>query len=135
MRQTLQEIMTARDTLILLLQNLGFVINLKKLILHPVKQLEFLGLQKNTEEMKLFLSEEKLIQIIRQCQEVYPQPRTSMLSLTKLIGLLSSTAKVILPGKIQFRFFQQEKISSLKKQGSYQGYVVLGSLARQKLFW
>ena len=51
MRRTLQEIMTARDTLILLLQNLGFIINLKKLILHPVKQLEFLGLQKNTEEM------------------------------------------------------------------------------------
>ena len=55
MRQTLQEIMTARDTLILLLQNLGFVINLKKLILHPVKQLEFLGLQKNTEEMTVSL--------------------------------------------------------------------------------
>ena len=45
MGSTLQEIMTARDTLIFLLQNLGFVINLKKSILQPVKQLEFLGLQ------------------------------------------------------------------------------------------
>ena len=35
-----------------LLQNLGFVINLKKSILQLVKQLKFLGLQTNTEEMK-----------------------------------------------------------------------------------
>ena len=126
MRQTLQEIMTARDTLILLLQNLGFVINLKKLILHPVKQLEFLGLQKNTEEMTVSL---------RRKTDSDNSAMPGMLRLTKLIGLLSSTAKVILPGKIQFRFFQQEKIISLKKQGSYQGYVILGNLARQKLVW
>ena len=126
MGRTLQEIMTARDTLIFLLQNLGFVINLKKSILQPVKQLEFLGLQINTEEMTLSLSEEKLTHIIQQCQEVYSQPRTSVLSLNKLVGLLSSTVQAILPGKIQFHFLQHEQISSLKKQGSYRGYVILG---------
>ena len=51
------------------------------------------------------------------------------------MGLLSSTVQAILPGKIQFCFFQQEQISSLKKQGSYQGYVILGNLARQELLW
>ena len=55
-----------------------------------MKQLEFLDSQINTEEMILSLSEEKLTHIIQQCQEVYSQPRTSVLSLTKLIGLLSS---------------------------------------------
>ena len=93
----------------------GFVMNLKKSILHPVKQLKFLGLQVNTQEMTLSLSEEKLTHIIRQCQEVYSQPRTSVLSLTKLTGLLLSTALAILPGKIQFCFLQQEQMSSLKK--------------------
>ena len=121
--------MAARDTLIFLLQNLGFVINLKKSILHPVIQLEFLGLQINTEEITVFLSEEKLTQIIQQCQEVYSQPRTSLLSLTKLIDLLLSTVPAILPRKIQFRFLQQEQITSLKKQGSCQGYVIPGNLA------
>ena len=57
-------------SLIFLLQSLGFVINLKKSILQPVKQLKFLGLQINTEEMTLFFSEEKLAYIIQQCQEV-----------------------------------------------------------------
>ena len=101
-------------------------------ILQPVKQLEFLGLQINTREMTLSLSEEKLTHIIQQCQEIYSQTRTSVLSLTKLIGLLSSTVQAILPGKIQFRFLQQEQISSLKNQGSYQGYVILGNLARHE---
>ena len=73
--------------------------------------------------------------IIQQCEEVYSQPRTSVLSLIKLIGLLSSTVQAILPGKIQFRFLQQEQISSLKRQGSYQGYVILRNLARQELLW
>ena len=103
MRRTLQEIMTARDTLIFLLQNLGFVRNLKKPILHLVKQLEFLGLQINTEKMTLSLSEEKLTHIIQQCQGVYSRTKTSVLSLTKLTGLLSSTVQALLPGKIQFQ--------------------------------
>ena len=44
MGRMLPEILMARDTLIFLLQHLGFVINLKKSVLHPVKQIEFLGL-------------------------------------------------------------------------------------------
>ena len=85
--------------------------------------------------MILSLLEEKLTHVIQQCQEVYFQPRISVLSLTKLIGLLSSTVRTILPGKAQFHFLQQEQISSLKKQGSYKGYVILGNLARQELLW
>ena len=58
MRWTLQEVITTRDTLFFLSQSLGFVINLKKSILQPVKKLEFLGLQINTEEMILSLKRE-----------------------------------------------------------------------------
>ena len=82
MGRILQEIMTSRDTLIFLLQNLGFVISLKMSIFHPVKQLEFLRLQINTEEMALSPTEEKLTHIIQQCQEVYSQPITLVLSFT-----------------------------------------------------
>ena len=44
-----------------------------------------------------------------------------------------------MPGKIAkenpILFLQQEQISSLKKQGSCQGYVILGNFARQELLW
>ena len=39
---------------------LDFVINLKKSVLHPVKQIEFLGLVTYTEKMTFALSEEKV---------------------------------------------------------------------------
>ena len=103
--RTLLGIMTGRNILIFLLQNLRFVINLKKSILQPVKQLEFLGLQINIEEM-ILSPEEKLTHIIQQCQEVYSHPRALVLSLTKLIGLRLSTFQAMLLWKIQFRFLQ-----------------------------
>ena len=103
--RTLLGIMTGRNILIFLLQNLRFVINLKKSILQPVKQLEFLWLQINIEEM-ILSPEEKLTHIIQQCQEVYSHPRALVLSLTKLIGLRSSTFQAMLLWKIQFRFLQ-----------------------------
>ena len=59
MGRTLQEILTARKTLIFLLQHLGFVINLKKSVLLPLKQIEFPGLKIVTEKMTLALSEKK----------------------------------------------------------------------------
>ena len=49
------------------------------------------------------------------------------LILTKLIDLLLSKVHAILPWKIRFWFFQQEQILSLKKQGSYQGMLFLGT--------
>ena len=97
-----------------------------------MKQSEFLGLQINKEEMTLSLSEEKLNHIIQQCQEVYSQPRTLVLNIAKLIGLLSLMVQTVLKGKIQFHFLQQEHIFSLKKQVIYQGYVILGKLVRQE---
>ena len=49
MGRILEEKLTAKYTLIFLLQYLGFVKNLKKLILQPVNQLQFWGLHINAE--------------------------------------------------------------------------------------
>ena len=80
----LPEILMTRDRLIFLLQQLNFVINLKKSVLHPVKQID-------TDKMTFALSEEKFKHVSQQFQEIFKQPKNSVLNLTKLIGLLSST--------------------------------------------
>ena len=102
MGRTLPEILMATDILIFLLQHLGFVINLKKSVLHPVKQMEFLGLVTNAEIMSLALSEKKIKHVPRQFQEAVTPPQTSVLNLTKLIGLLPSISQAILPARTQF---------------------------------
>ena len=77
MGKTLQEIIIRRDTLTFLLQNLGFVINLKKSVTHTVKQMEFLGLAIDTEEVTLAPSEKKIKHVSQKCQGILTQPKTS----------------------------------------------------------
>ena len=97
MGRTLEEILMSRDTLIFLLQHLGFVINMKKSVLKPSQQIEFLGLKINTRTMTLVLTEEKMNKVILKCQNLFSHPQTTVLELKKLIGLVLSTVQAVLP--------------------------------------
>ena len=46
-----------RDTVIYLLQNLGFIINVKKSILHPCQKIEFLGMEIDSIKMIIYTRE------------------------------------------------------------------------------
>ena len=59
----------------------------------------------------------------------------SILQLTKLIGLLSSTAQAVLPAQLQFRYLQQIYVESLSRGPSYQHKVTLNSSTKQDLLW
>ena len=63
----MSKILTAMDSVIILLRYLGFVINLKSCVLDPVQQIEFLGLVLNLKIMTLSLPEEKIGKIKDQC--------------------------------------------------------------------
>ena len=115
MGRTLEEILMSRDTLIFLLQHLGFVINLKKSVLKPSQQMEFLGLKIDTHTMTLALTEEKMKKVILKCQNLLSHPQTTVLELTKLVGLMSSTVQAVLPARLQLRYLQQQQIQSLNQ--------------------
>ena len=100
MGRTLEEILMSRYLLIFLLQHLGFVINLKKPVLKPSQQIEFLGLKIDTHTMTLALTEEKMEKLILKCQNLFSHPQTTVLELTKLIGLMSSTVQAVLLAKV-----------------------------------
>ena len=91
MRRTLEEVLMSRDTLIFLLQHLGFVINLKKSVMKSPQQIEFLGLKIDTHTITLVLTKEKIGKVILKCQNLLSHPQTTVLELTQLIGLMSST--------------------------------------------
>ena len=73
--------------MIFLLQHLGFVINLKKCVLNPAQEIEFLGLIANSQAITLSLPEEKIREINDQCLRLYKPSEASLLDLTKLIGI------------------------------------------------
>ena len=93
----MSEIFMARDSVIFLLQHLGFVINLKKCVLGPSQEIEFLWLIVNSQTMTLPLPAENIGKLEDQCLRLYKAWEVSLLDLTKLIGTLSSTIQAVLP--------------------------------------
>ena len=104
-----------RNTVILLLQQLGFVFNLKKSVLTPTQRIKFLGVTVDSLIMTLYLPEKKGSKVQKQCLEL----QVSILELVKLIGLLSSTSQAVLPAQINFRYLQQQQMQALKLQELY----------------
>ena len=97
---SLEEIFMSRDTVIFLLQDLGFIINWKKSVLTPVQEIEFLGLTMNSVTLKLSLSKTKVQKVVSECQNLLNNPQTSILELTRLTGLLKSTIQAVLPARL-----------------------------------
>ena len=87
----MSEIFTARDTAIFLLQHRGFVINLKKCVLDPVQEIEFLEFIVNSQTMTLSLPKETIVKVKDNCLSLYKASGVSLLDLAALIGTLSST--------------------------------------------
>ena len=121
---SLEEIVMSRDTVIFLLQHLGFFINWKKSVLTPVQEIEFLGLTINSVTLVLSLNKTKIQKVVSECQKLLKNPQTSILELTRLIGLLTSTIQAVLPARLNCRFLQIQQISSLSENLSYLDKIV-----------
>ena len=99
-----QELIFHRDTVIYLLQNLVFVLNLKKSVLESSQKIEFLGMIIDSIKMEVSLPQEKLVKVMSQCEQVAGSKEITIMDLTKLIGKLGSTGQAILPAQLQVRY-------------------------------
>ena len=111
-----KEILMRRDTVISPLQHLGFVINWKKCVLTPVQKKEnrVFGPGNQLCHSRTFFKRNKNLK-----SNLLNNPQTSVLELTKLIGLLTSTIHVVLPAGLNCRFLQMQQILSLSEYLSY----------------
>ena len=105
---TIQEAHMSTDTVIYLLQNLGFIINIKKLILHPCQEIEFLGTEIDSIKTTLSLTPEKIQKVVKNCQNFLMSHSATLLESARIIGLLSSIIQAVEPEKIQLRCLQQQ---------------------------
>ena len=123
--QTVNCLEIARDTLIFLLQSLGFVINLQKFVLVPLQKIEFLGLEIDSVRMTLTLPQEKVKKLRLKCQKLISNPRMTLWEVTSLLGTLCSTAQAVLPAMLQIRFLQQQQIAAIINKYSDQSAMYL----------
>ena len=131
--RSLEEIVIGRDTVIVLLQHLRFVINWKKSVLTPVQKIEFLGLEINSVTLELSLNKTKIHKVVSDCQNLLNNPQTSVLELTRLIGLFTLTNQAVLPARLNCRFLQIQQISSLSENISYLYKIVLNENSKIEL--
>ena len=59
MSRTMEEALQVRDSVLYLLQKLGFTINWEKSVLQPTQEVEFLGMNVNSSTMAVWLPKEK----------------------------------------------------------------------------
>ena len=135
MSQTINGLKAARDTLIFLLQSLGFVINLQKSVLVPLQKIEFLGLEIDSVRMTLTLPQEKVKKLRLKCQKLISKPWTTLWEVTSLLGSICSTAQAVLPVMLQIRFLQQQQIEAIRNNSSYQSVIHLNHDSIQELQW
>ena len=72
---SLEEIVMSRDTVMFLLQDLGFIINWKKSVLAPVQEIEFLGLTINSVSLGLSLNKTKTQKVVSERQNLLSNPQ------------------------------------------------------------
>ena len=94
-----------RDKLISLLQHLRFAVNIKKSILQPLQEIEFLDLQIDFQEMIFTLSQEKSLEFDKMYQVVLQSKSVTLQKLASLIGSLCSAAEAALLAFPQVRYF------------------------------
>ena len=92
-----EELLTDRNTIIYLLQNLGFLSKCSEINLNPTWTLKFLGLLVNSQDMTLSLPTKKKRKIQEWCKEILSQPSVSIRTLsnssstTSVLSLATST--------------------------------------------
>jgi len=133
--QSLEDILTARDSMVHLLENLGFMINLEKSILTPCKRLEFLGVIVDSNSMSLCLPEGKAQSLTALCQKSMSRKSLSTQELASLVGRLVATMPAVSHTMIQIRYLQRCLRSSLQVNRSYQTVVTLSDEAILELKW
>ena len=84
--KTLEETILSRDTVIFLLQNLRFVINSKKSVLHLTQRTEFLEMIINLVEVTVSRPQEKVESISKRCQDILLTQKVSIKDITNLLG-------------------------------------------------
>ena len=102
-------------------------------MLTPVQEIEFLGLTINSVTLELSLNKTKIQKVVSECQNLLNNPQTSILELTRLIGLLTSTIQAVLPARLNCRFLQMQQISSLSENLSYLDKIVLNEDSKIEL--
>ena len=122
-----------------LLTDLGLLLNLKKCILTPCRRLEFLGFIVDSLAFSLYVPQDKIAKIKKECQHLLNKVKVSGRTLAHIIGLLSSVTHAVLQAPLHYRGLQHLRSRALQQSNpqnlDYDVTVPLSQEAQQDLTW
>ena len=119
-----------------LMSRVGFIVNLKKSVRIPTKRLVFLGNIIDSEQMKVFLPQNKTDQIVLECTQLYYAKQAKIRELAHVIGLLVSAFSAVQFGKLHYRELEKGKTVALKLVcGNFDAKMGINWKMKRELNW
>lgn len=114
----------------------GFTVNPEKSVFTPTKQLKFLGVILDSNNMTVSLSEDKIISIKNKILGVIKSPTVSLQYLAELVGKMVSVFCAVTYSKLYYRQLEIEKTKALRANGfDFSKSISLSPVAREDLNW
>ena len=124
------------QTIINMLKRLGFMINIKKSVTTPSKNIEFLGFLIDSETMTIRLTVNKKQAICDLCKHILTLQVVKIRTVAKLIGKLTSSFIGVMYGPLHYRYLDNDKSIAVKtNKGNYNKNMVLSQPAKEDIKW
>lgn len=119
-----------------LLESLGFVISSEKSVEEPSQIMEYIGLVIHSVPMSFTLTEKKISDIKRLCQEALNSNKVPLRDIAKILGNFNWATSAVRFAQAHFRSIQSTYNSGLKdSNGDYQCSISLNPDAKDDLYW
>ena len=80
---------------LILLENLGFIINSKKSLLFPIQEIEFLGMIVNSQTIEIKLPGQKIKSIRLEAHTILDHPQPTVQQMSQLLGKPNATSQAL----------------------------------------
>ena len=124
------------DRLADMLGSLGFVLHQQKSVMEPTKELTFLGFNLNSEELKVFLTEDKEEKLIRAAESALENRTHSIREIAGLIGLMIAFAQAFRYAEAYIKHLEMDKVQALRRaRGNFDDKMLLSDDSIREIHW
>lgn len=122
--------------LIAKLEELGFMVNMKKSIVSPTKKIKFLGMNIMSDTMELELPTDKRVKIVSLLKQILRKRVCSTREMSSLLGTLEAIRSAFPMTPLYYRAIQSWSIENMRRQGMTRRLIPLTDIELEELrFW
>jgi len=119
----------------LVLEQLGFVINLKKSELRPTTQIKFLGFMFNSVNMTMSLPKQKIEKLLKLCSQLSRKGAITIQKFSEFIGNMVAACPAVPYGLLHTKIFERAKFKALLKFDSYKAKMAISDDVHRDIAW